>query len=47
MEDAIRHGTERVRRTHWKRLPLLTRARIAITYGLARLLMSFYGFERY
>lgn len=47
MEEAIRHGAERVRRTHWKRQPWLTRARIAVTYALARFLISFYGFERY
>jgi cardiolipin synthase len=47
MEEAIRQGAERVRRTHWKRQPWLTRARIAVTYALARFLISFYGFERY
>ena len=47
IEDAIRLGAHQVRPPHWKRQPLLTRARIAVTYALARLLISFYGFERY
>ncbi|HWA39023.1 MAG TPA: cardiolipin synthase ClsB [Burkholderiales bacterium] len=47
IEEAIRRGAEQVRRIHWKRRPWLTRARIAVTYALARFLISFYGFERY
>jgi cardiolipin synthase len=47
IEEATRLGAQRVRPPQWKRQPLLARARIAITYALARLLISFYGFERY
>jgi cardiolipin synthase len=47
IEDAIRTGAERVRRNEWKRQPWLTRTRIAITYALARFLISYFGFERY
>jgi hypothetical protein len=31
----------------WKRQPLGLRLRIWLAYGIARLLISFYGFERY
>jgi cardiolipin synthase len=47
IEDAIRTGAHRVRPRQWKRQPWLTRARIAVTYALARLVINFYGFERY
>lgn len=47
IEEAVRHGAQRVRSRQWKRQPWLARARIAVTYALARLLISFYGFERY
>lgn len=47
IEDAIRLGAHQVRPRQWRRQPWLTRARIAVAYALARLLISFYGFERY
>lgn len=47
IEDAIRLGALPVRPRLWKRQPWLTRLRIAVTFALARFLISFYGFERY
>jgi cardiolipin synthase len=47
LEQAMRTGAEAVPPLHWKRQPLWTRLRIWIAYGLARLLISFYGFSRY
>lgn len=47
IEEATRLGAQRVRPRQWKRQPLLARARIAVTYALARFLISLYGFERY
>jgi cardiolipin synthase len=47
IEDAIRLGAHQVRPRQWRRQPWPTRARIAVAYALARLLISFYGFERY
>jgi cardiolipin synthase len=47
IEEAIRFGGLPVRPRLWKRRPWLTRLRIAVTFALARFLISFYGFERY
>ena len=47
LEQAIRTGAEAVPPLHWKRQPLWRRFRIWLAYGLARLLISFYGFSRY
>jgi hypothetical protein len=43
----MRAGGAPVPPAHWKRQPLLLRFRIWLTYGLARLMISFYGFESY
>ncbi|HYD58562.1 MAG TPA: cardiolipin synthase ClsB [Burkholderiales bacterium] len=47
IEGAVRFGALPVRPRLWKRQPWLTRLRIAVTFALARFLISFYGFERY
>jgi cardiolipin synthase len=47
LEEAMRAGGAPVPPAHWKRQPLLLRFRIWLTYGLARLMISFYGFESY
>jgi cardiolipin synthase len=47
LEDAMRTGGAPVPPAHWKRQPLLLRFRIWLTYGLARLMIGFYGFESY
>jgi cardiolipin synthase len=47
IEQAVRQGAQRVRPPQWKRLPWLTRTRIALAYALARFIISLYGFERY
>jgi cardiolipin synthase len=47
LEEAMRLGGSPVAPLHWKRQPLWVRLRIWLAYGLARLLISFYGFNRY
>jgi cardiolipin synthase len=47
LEEAMRVGSTALPPLHWKRQPLLVRLRIWIAYGFARLLISFYGFNRY
>jgi cardiolipin synthase len=47
LEEAMRVGGAALPSLHWKRRPLWTRFRIWLAYGLARLLISFYGFNRY
>ncbi len=46
LHEAMRGGARAVPRERWRRLPLPLRARIWIGYGLARLLMLFYGYAR-
>jgi cardiolipin synthase len=47
LEEATRLGSAPVPPRQWKRQPLELRLRIWLAYGIARLLISFYGFERY
>ena len=47
LEDAMRVGARAVARRHWKRLPVWLRLRIWLGYGVARLLISVFGYERY
>ena len=47
LEEAMRVGGAALPPARWKSQPLGVRLRIWAAYGLARLLMSFYGFERY
>jgi cardiolipin synthase len=47
LEDAIRLDAAPVQAREWQRQPLARRALIWLTYGLARLLLSLYGLERY
>ncbi len=47
LEQAMETGSQPLARRQWKLRPLPERARIWIAYGIARLVMSFYGFERY
>lgn len=47
LEEAMQHGAGPLAPVAWKRQPLWVRARIWIAYGVARFLISFYGFERY
>jgi cardiolipin synthase len=44
--EAIRAGARPVLLKRWKTLPLLLRVRIWIGYGIARLLMMVYGYDR-
>jgi cardiolipin synthase len=47
LEQAIATGSQPLAPWRWKALPLLERVRIWIAYGVARLVLSYYGFERY
>jgi cardiolipin synthase len=47
LEEAMRIGAAPVPPRDWKRQPLLRRLRIWLAYGLARSIVSFYGFESY
>lgn len=47
IEEATRLGALQVRPQQWRRQPWLVRLRIGFAYALARLLITFYGFERY
>lgn len=46
LHEAIENGSRSIQRSSWKRLPLLLRARIWISYRIARLLIAFYGYDR-
>jgi cardiolipin synthase len=47
LTQAMHSGARALPPRHWKRLPLWQRLRIWAGYGLARLLLSFFGLERY
>jgi cardiolipin synthase len=47
LEEAIRLGGAPVAPARWRQQPLWTRLRISITYALARMIIGFYGFQRY
>jgi cardiolipin synthase A/B len=47
LDEAIRVGGSPVPPAQWKKQPFLVRLRIWLAYGLARLIISLYGFERY
>ncbi len=47
LEEAIRRGARSVPPQQWKRQPFLLRVRIWIAYGVARLLISLAGHDRY
>ena len=47
LERAMHQDSARVPPRDWNRRPLGRRLLIWLTYGMARLLISFYGFERY
>ena len=47
LEDAMRGGASRLAARQWREQPLLTRLRIWVGYGLARLAISLAGLERY
>jgi len=47
LEEAMRLGGSPLPPARWKKQPLRLRLRIWLAYGLARLIISFYGFERY
>jgi cardiolipin synthase len=47
LEEAMRVGGAPVPPAHWKRQPFWLRFRIWLAYGLARLMIGFYGFESY
>jgi len=47
LEQAMQAGATHVAPRQWKRQPLWLRLRIWISYGIARLLISFAGYERY
>jgi len=47
LEEAMRTGAKRLAPRQWRRQPLLTRLRIWIGYGLARLALSLVSLERY
>jgi cardiolipin synthase A/B len=47
LEDAMRLDAVQLAPREWKRQPFLLRVRIWIAYGIARGLVSFFGFERY
>jgi cardiolipin synthase len=46
LENALRHSMPLTPR-HWDSLSLWSRAKVWIAYGVARVLISLYGFERY
>ncbi len=45
LHEAIENGSRTVRRRSWRRLPFLVRAQIWTSYGIARLLIAFYGYK--
>ena len=45
LHEAIENGSRTVPRRNWQRLPFLIRARIWISYRIARLLIAFYGYD--
>ena len=47
LEEAMRSGAERLPPRQWRRQPLWRRAWSWLAYGLARFLISRFGFERY
>ncbi len=47
LEEAIRLGAVPMPPREWKRQPFWMRVRIWLAYGIVRLIISFYGFERY
>jgi cardiolipin synthase A/B len=47
LEQAMRSGARPIPPRQWKRQPLWLRLRIWIGYGIARLLISFAGYEPY
>lgn len=47
IEHAIATASTRLPERHWDTLPFFTRARVWGAYGIARVLTSLYGFERY
>jgi cardiolipin synthase len=47
LEEAMRLGAAPLAPHSWKRKPFWLRVRIWVAYGIARGLISFYGFERY
>ena len=47
LEEAMRTSASRLATRQWQRQPLLTRLRIWLGYGLARLAISLAGLERY
>lgn len=44
LHEAIENGSRAVPRRDWRRLPLLVRARIWVSYRAARLLIAYYGY---
>ena len=44
---AIRLGGAPVAPSRWRQQPFWTRLRISVTYALARMIIGFYGFQRY
>ena len=47
VEEAMRTGAQQLAPRHWREQSLLTRVRIWIGYGLARVAISLVGLERY
>jgi cardiolipin synthase A/B len=47
LEEAMRVGAAQLAPDSWKHQPFWLRVRIWLAYGVARSLMSFFGFERY
>jgi cardiolipin synthase len=47
LEEAMRLGAMPLPPREWKRQPFWLRVRIWLAYGIVRLIISFYGFERY
>lgn len=47
LEEAMRVGATQLVPHSWKHQPFWLRVRIWVAYGIARSLMSFFGFERY
>ena len=45
--ELIRNGARRVPRGGWRRLSLLLKARIWFSYRVARLVLAFYGYDRF
>jgi cardiolipin synthase len=47
LEEAIRLGGAPVAPARWRQQSFWTRLRISVTYALARMILGFYGFQRY